>query len=250
MSLRQFVILLLSAAIIVVGALLPNLAGQRQDAASDGEIFFATINDVELEFAESDITLRDTIAILCGSREDVEIPEELTSRSRDEVIGIANVAAEAYRDACIAFQSHDGVQYGFEILICKPVLAYSSGDENKSNIFWQVNLCGKDRAQVMNFTIDDRTGTICSMEYSDGNAEYTKQEMKSILYTFSSVYLAELGEEFYDFDSDSILAAAKSPLDNSYLASEISWFSSEYEYRTTFLVNTHGFYTYLAPVAY
>lgn len=250
MRFRRTLVLLLFAALIVLGALLPNMVGSRQDAADDGEIYFATINDIQLEFAESDVSLMETISILCGSYDSVEIPEELASLSRDKVTGLADIAARAYQEKGVAFQAEDGVLYGFDIVAAQPILAYSSSNDNQSNIFWFVNVIGFDRTQFMNLTIDDRTGTICSVDYSENDADYNKEQMRRIMEGFSEVYLAELGEEFYDFNSDDILSNAKSPLDNSYLASEISWWSNSYEYRTTFFVNTHGFYTYLAVVAY
>lgn len=250
MRFNRFFVLLMAAALIALGALFPMIVGKKQDASGDGEIFFATINDVQLEFAESDVTLMETISILCSNVDTVEIPKDLASMKLEKIEQIANAAAVQYQEAGIAFRSEDGINYGFEIVASQPVLAYSSSNDNQSSIFWYVNLLGHERSQYMNLIIDDRTGTVCSLEYSDDNGDYDKNTMKNIIYYFSGIYLDDLGEEFYDFNNNNILTSAKSPADNSYLASEISWWSDGYEYRTTFFVNTHEFYTYLSVVSY
>ena len=170
MRFRRSLILLLSVLLIVLGGLLPNVVGKRQDAADDGKIYFATVSDIELEFSESDVPLKQTISILCGNFDSVEIPEELATQSRERVTNIADSAAREYQEKGVAFQSEDGVLYGFDIVIAQPVLAYSSTD-NQSSIFWFVNVIGFDRTQFMSLTIDDRTGTVCSVDYSETDAD-------------------------------------------------------------------------------
>lgn len=254
MRFRPAMILLLSALLIVLGAFLPAIVGNRQDAAAEGKILFATINDVELQFSESDVTLREIISILCTAPESVEIPVDLTSLKRDRAESIALDMARRLQEACVAFRSIDTsgreIEAEFVVQFSQPVLSSSNLVDGLSNIFWSVEVSSKDVSQYLTLIIDDRTGTVCSLNYYDGNMNYVKTQMQSILYSFSYVYLEELGEEYFDYSSNDIQAEAQSPLDNSYLASSIRWWAKDYEYRTTFFVNTNGFYTYLATVAY
>lgn len=254
MKIKTPILLLLSFVLILLGALLPMLVGMQQDAANDGEVFLAAINDVQLEFSESDVTMKETISILCGGTDSVEIPPDLANLHSDRASDIALAMARQLQEAGIAFENRVELNEledpEFSVQYFQTVLASSSTVDGQSNIFWTVVVCSKDGTQVLDVVIDDRTGTVCSLDYRDDYIAYNKTRMKSILYTFCKIYLDELGEEFYDYDRNSILSSAKSPTDNAYLASEINWWANDFEYRTTFFVNTHGFYTYLDVVSY
>lgn len=250
MRYKRTVVLALAALLIVLGALLPGLVGARKDASRNEEVFLASINEIQLEFSQSDMTLKDTIAILCGTRESVDIPEELASMKRSTIISYATAAVETYWESGLVFQDEMAGTFSFEMLSCQPYLAYSSSQENKTNIFWIVTFGSKDRSQHMTLTLDDRTGKVCGVDHSYGNVILGEEDMNRVLYNFSRIYLEELGEEFQDFDTNVILKDAQSPQDKSYLASSIRWFAEDYEYRTTFFVNPNGFYTYLAIESY
>lgn len=250
MKYKRTVVLALSALLIALGALLPGIVGSRQDAAHNGEIYFASISEVQLEFSQRDMTLKETIAILCGMRDSVEIPEELASLKRSSAVSYATAAVEAYWEAGIVFQDENSGTFSFEVLSCQPYLAYSSSQDNKTNIFWLISFGSKDRSQQMTLTVDDRTGTVCAVDCAYGDVILSEEDMNRVLYNFSNVYLEELGEEFYDFDINKIFTDAQSPQDKSYLASSIRWWADDYEYRTTFFVNPNGFYTYLAVETY
>lgn len=250
MKYKRTIVLSLSALLILLGALLPGIVGSRQDAAHDGEVYFASINEIQLEFSQNDMTLKDTIAVLCGTAETVEIPEELAQLKRSSAISYATAAVEAYWESGIVFQEEDIGGFSFEVVSCIPYLAYCSSQDNLTNIFWQITFSNKKRTEYMTLILDDRTGTICSVDYSYGDVILSDEDMNRVLYNFSNVYLQELGEEFYDFDTNKILKDAQFPQDKSYLASSIRWWAGDYEYRTTFFVNPNGFYTYLAVETY
>lgn len=254
MKFNRTIVLALSVLLIILGAFLPAIVGNRQDAAVEGEILFAAIKDIQLEFSESDVSLREIISILCTDPETVEIPADLTTLKQERAESLALDMARRLQKATIAFQTYDanGSETEAELVVqfCQPLLASSNLVEDLSNIFWSVEISSKDISQYLTLIIDDRTGTVCALNYYDANMEYSKEQMHSILYTFSYLYLEELGEEYFDYSSNDILAEAQSPLDNSYLASSIRWWAKDYEYRTTFFVSNNSFYTYLATVSY
>jgi len=254
MKWNKTIVLVLSAALIILGGLLPAIVGNRQDAAVENEIRFSPINTIQLQFTESDISLREIVSILCTDPETVEIPGDLTNLKLDRAQTLAMNMAQRLQENGIGFWSHplDGPQEKMEYFVdfCQPVLSTSGLVDGLSNIFWTVEVVSTDRMEILSLVIDDRTGTICSMNYFDETVEYSKSHMQSILYTFSYLYLEELGEEYFDYNCNDILADAQSPLDNSYLASSIRWWAEDYEYRTTFFVNNNSFYTYLAVVSY
>lgn len=256
MKLKSFLALLLSAAVIVLGALLPKFVGERQDAANDNRVLFAPIKDIRLEFTREEITMSQTVAMLGGYREAVEIPYGLTSLGQDKAEAAALAAAERYCQADVMFQNTADQT---TILYCQPVLIYgnylydaagqprydgASVNNRQSNIYWEITCGSIEGAYTFHVIIDDRTGMVCSVEYSDGKHEYKQEDMEFILFCFCDLYLTDLGEEFYWCDVSDIADNAIAPLDNSYLASDISWTDSVYgECWVTFFVNEHGFYT-------
>lgn len=260
MNLKSFLALLLSAAVIVLGALLPRFVGERQDAANDNQVLFASIKDVQLEFTQEEITMSQTVAMLGGYREAVEIPYGLTSLGQDKAEAITIAAVERYCQAGVMFQNT--ADQG-EILYCQPVLIYgnfpydtvneqrydgASINNRQSNIYWNITYGSIEGAYTFYAVIDDRTGMVCSIEYSDGRHTYKQEDMEFILSCFCDLYLTDLGEEFYWCDVADIVANAKAPLDNSYLASDISWNDTVYGgCRITFFVNECGFYTNIQP---
>lgn len=254
MKLNRTLVLLLSAGLIVLGAFLPSIVGNRQDAAVEGEILFATVSDIQLVFSENDTTLRETISILCTDPDAVEIPADLANLKLSRVETAAMDMANRLQEEEIGFLLYplDGPPENAEFFVdsCQPVLSSSNLVSGLNNIFWYVEVVSTDRKQFLGLVVDDRTGTICSMNYYDEHIEHSKDRMQTILYTFSYLYLEELGEEFFDYSCNDILKEAQSPTDNSYLASSIRWWAKDYEYRTTFFVNNNGFYTYLATQAY
>lgn len=254
MKIKSFLALLLSTAVIVLGALLPKFVGERQDAANDNRVLFASIKDVRLEFTQEEITMSQTVAIQGYGGGAVEIPYGLTSLGEDKAQAATIAAAERYCQAGVMFQN--AVDQG-EILYCQPILIYgdvinerasdrSDINSRQSNIYWNVTYGsnGNDGGYFFHAVIDDRTGTVCSVDYTDGKHRYNQEDMAFILSSFCDRFLSDLGEEFYWCDVEDIVANAKAPLDNSYLASDISWVDAVYgECGITFFVGENYFYT-------
>jgi len=253
MKIRSILILVLSVCILVLGALLPMLAGIRQDAANDNHVLFAPIKDVRLEFVQDAMTVSQTVALLGGSRQSVEIPQSLTSLGEAKAKAIAHSAVERYQQAGVFFQ--DAAQMD-RCLSCHPLLIYGGGvsesaygaapdsGATQSNIYWAVTYGDAAGAFLFYLYIDDQTGTICSVDYADSRHKYRQEDMPSILSGFCSLYLSDLGEEFYGYDAADILSQTKSPPDGSYLAADlIRSDATGAAYKITFFVNESGFYT-------
>lgn len=239
---RNFMALLLSLGVIVLCAYLPDIVSWRQDARYMDQVQFAAVTDIHLEFADTDRTLKETISILGESKDSLDIPVELASLKQDNVHRIAGKAIEAYREAGLVEENASFVMQGIN-----PVLVYGTG-ENRNNVFWHVSFYDYKLGQYVNFTIDDRTGSVVSVEFGHTNMEpYAKMQMEYILENFSSVYLKSLGEEFRDYDTASVMEQAHAPNDGSYLASSVYCFVEDYrECSITFFVDRNGFYTYIS----
>jgi len=242
MKLRSFVILLASIVVVVLCAFLPEIVSWRQDVKYNDQVQFASVSDIQLEFTDTERSLKETIGILGESKDSLGIPAELASLKQDNVQRIAGKAIEAYREAGLVDK-----EASFVLQNITPMLVYGTG-ENRNNVFWHLDFYDYALGLYSNFTIDDRTGCVVRAEFGNtGMDPYGKKQMEYILENFSSVYLKNLGEEFRDYDTASLMEQAHAPNDGSYLASSVYYFIEGYrECSITFFVNQNGFYTYIS----
>lgn len=234
--------LLLAFIAIVMCAFLPRIVSWRQDAKYTGQVQFAPVSDIQLEFTDTERSLKETISILGENKDSLGIPPELASLKKDNVQRIAGKAIEAYREAGLIDQDASFVMQSIT-----PMLVYGTG-ENRNNVFWHLDFYDYAQGMYCNFSVDDRTGCVVRADFGFANTEpFPKKQMEYILENFSSVYLKSLGEEFREYDAATLLEQAKTPADESYLANSIYFFIDGYrECSITFFVNQNGFYTYIS----
>lgn len=245
MKLRSIFMILCAGAVIALGAMLPGIVGQRRDAAEQGRIQFAPVQEVRLEFADSGITMKQTLAIMGPMRDVVNIPEELATLKRSKVERIAADTAQRYDQAGVLLGA-PGDYSGYSMAGDYTVLVY--GPETSSNVFWIVDYGDPEWNSWFHMVIDDRTGTVCSVEYRGLEAEYDSWEMQQILEGFCRTYLEGLGEEFFDYSAEDLTAKLDMAVDQSYMAAQLrfnAWDDPLYdETRIVFFLNRNGFYTY------
>lgn len=249
MNIKSVWALLLSAAIIALGAMLPMFVANRQDAANENHVLIASVKDVQLTFTQDAMTISQTVALLGSYREAIEIPQSLTALKQDKAKAIAHAAIERYQQAGVFFQ--DTAEQG-QFFSCQPFLMYgddaSDSGSAQNNIYWSVNYGDADGTFTFYLFIDDQTGTVCSVEYSDNKHKYKQADMEFILSSFCSLYLSDLGEEFYWCEPSDIFSQTKSPPDGSYLAADFTWSDATHAaYTITFFVNESSFYTNIHP---
>ena len=85
MKARSLFLAFCAVSVIALGALLPGLVGKKLDTAERGKIQFAPVQEVRLEFADSGITMKQTLAIMGPLRDVVNIPQELATLKRSKV---------------------------------------------------------------------------------------------------------------------------------------------------------------------
>ncbi len=236
---RTVILVLAALGVLLAAALLPELVAARQDREDLNQVMFENIEGIRLEFdQESALTIRQTISLVTNSSSTVNIPVELASRRQEKVETIARNMADRFFQAGILFQ--DPAEY--ILLYCYTELVY--GPNNQNCIFWTIGLGPEDGSQSLSFFVDDRTGTVCSLEFHSARNLYGKDQMTLILDRFIRQYLTGLGEEFVDVDVSLLLKQAQMPQDGSYLATEMSWEEGYGRCDLTFFVNERGFYTY------
>lgn len=225
--------------VVLLGAWMPRLVARRQDSANENRVLFAPVEEVELVFAQTDMPRRETLAILRQGRDMVQIPEDLAALDRERVEKTLAATAQKYMEEGLL--PTDGMD--LSLRDCQTVLVY--GREGRSNIFWLLSYADPEGKRNLTLTVDDRSGAVCAVEYTDQELELSHEQMEPVFEAFIRLYLAGLGEEFYDYPPEELLALAKRAEDGSYIATELFWELPGYGGNTvTFFVNRSGFYTY------
>lgn len=247
MRLKTFLAILFAAGMIVLGALLPEFAARQQDAANDNQVLFASIQNVQLEFSQGEMTVSQAVALLGKNTDVVEIPESLANLKWEKVKTIFLEALERYQEEGLFFQDMtEDFTIGHDTLLYYGNGSYDSGTQ-WNNIYWRLYCNRADGTAAVYMTIDDRTGTICSVEYADSENTYQQADRQAILSGFCTRYLADLGEEFYWCEVTDIVKKAVASSDGYYLASSISWADGDYgECNILFFLHESGFYTLIS----
>ncbi len=243
MKLKTFPAILFAVGMIVLGALLPEFAARRQDAANDNQVLFASIQNVQLEFSKEEMTVSQAVALLGKYTDVAEIPESLANLKREKVKTIVQEALERYQAAGLFFQNmaeSSKIEYS-------TLLAYGNGSFDSgtqwNNIYWEVSCLNADETAVVYLVIDDRTGTICSVEYDNSEKTFQQADMQAALSGFCTCYLEDLGEEFYWCVVSDIVKKATASSDGYYLASSVSWADEDFgECEILFFLHKSGFY--------
>ncbi len=240
MNLKAFLAILAALALVLAAGFLPRFTAAQQDKTDQDKILFAAVSGVQLDFDQgSDLTMRQTLAMMIHPQDQVEIPTELASMKQEKVERIAAAAVEKLFQTGILFQSPEEYSLWYR----STVLCY--GPENRNNIFWQLAYEDPKGNSTFIFTIDDRTGTVCGIEFYSAQQQYDRDQMPLILERFTGQFLTGLGEEFVDVDVSKLMKNTQSPADGSYLAAEMTWQDPDSGACTiAFFVNKFGFYTY------
>ena len=245
MKARSLFLAFCAVSVIALGALLPGLVGKKLDTAEQGKIQFAPVQEVRLEFADSGITMKQTLAIMGPLRDVVNIPQELATLKRSKVERVAAEAAQRYNQAGLLLRD-PGDFSRYSMVGDITVLVY--GPETSSNVFWIVDYADPEGNSWFHMIIDDRTGTVCSVEYRDLENEYGSGEMGKILEGFCRTYLEGLGEEFFNYSGADLAGKADQDAEQTYMAAQLrfdAWDNPLYgETRIVFFLNRNGFYTY------
>lgn len=242
-KLKSFFVLLLAAALVVLGAKLPQLVGAWQDTAADNQVAFGDVNEVHLQFAETDMTMRETLAISARQDESIEIPTELASRSQEEIRAIVENTIGQYQERSLI---NHGVDMDALLAEYRTVLSQSGQKDGRSNIFWSVVLRDDAGEWSLWLTIDDRTGKLCYVEYFHYSGGLFFVDKKTALYQFCDLFLSGLGDEFSGYEPDALIKTAELSGDESYMTAQIVWEDEIYgEIILMFIVSDNNFHTYI-----
>ena len=257
MRYKQAPLLLLAAALLLLGAFLPRLTGGIQDTAAIGKTDYAQLNQIQLETdgpspseaPDNRLSTAAKLSILKGFAGSLELPDSMAAMTHKELLAIAKSWATRYYDAGLlpgspVFDSTD--------MQAQAYLVYRDNERAFSNIFWRLELvcCGGS----LEFIIDDETGTVCTILFSDQAAEPDAEgylyDMDASMGALCQLYLEGLGEEFSKYNPGTIaknsqrVMSYEGDTDYSGLTTELSWGDIRFgQTAIYFSVSPHGFYT-------
>lgn len=246
---KTFPALLLLAGVLVLGAFLPGIVGYFLDREGSQTPAYVWMEQIHLEFEEEDMTLREKLALLGSPAETMQVSTDMTRHTSAEIWQIAMNTAETYHQAGMVPQALRAA----DIAYCIPIMFYwqDAQDTGKlhSNVFWELSFAdGGMNGNMMTMIIDDRTGTVCTLNYQNVNAHRAENlGLGKALKTLCTLALEELGEEFSEFDAAALASEGQGVnAPSSYGAVDLSWEDAlRGEIRLAFVVSDAGFYTYV-----
>lgn len=194
-------LVLLSFAVLVLGALLPGiLADIQEQSYAPG---FAAMNSVELQLrSDGNISLKDAISLVCNSTNTVEVGEEMTTRTAAEVMDLAEELLQPYLELGLIIAP--GLDVRSQTYSCVPNLVVSEGEAASSVIFWQVLILFDEEEPALRLAIEDQTGALAALDYHYSKTDYVYSGVTyfvpdATLETLCKIYLDGLGEEFTEY---------------------------------------------------
>lgn len=185
-------ILLLTLGMLAAGAFLPQIVAAVQDSRpQEGH---APVQGVELELRVDYLSVMDRIAILSNTNA-VEIPEEMASRSLDEILDLAAEIVAQYQNA--------GLITAPDIDVHSQLMGYSvwlsvfQGDTTVSSIHWNLQILFDEEEAPLLMSINDETGALLRITYDYSKESYFDPDIS--MEVLSTLYLAGLGEDFSEY---------------------------------------------------
>ena len=220
---KALLALVLAVALLIAGAFLPGIVGAIMDRSASNKMEFAQVNDIQLEFVQTEIPIEEILGILCKGTHAVEIPGDLAGHSQSDILRLAQQAVGHYQDAGLIPHIID---FSADLQSCTPQLRYQQASSRKSNIFWNIILEPSDNSWRLEMVLDDRTGILCSINYDyrviDTNStNLLYPDRTSSLTTFSSLFLQDLGGSFAEMTVDAL--SVNTPAEDDYTSATITW---------------------------
>lgn len=246
---KTMIALLIFAVILVLGAFLPGAVGYFLDRDGSQVPTCVQMEQIHLEFEEESMTLRQKLALLNSSAQTMQVSLDMTRYTAAEIWQIAMKTAQRYYEAGMVPQELRAA----DITYCLPIMYYwqEQGAEGRiqSNIFWELSFGGDSLGgDSLVLVIDDRTGTVCTLNYQNVNARRAENlTLGKALENLCRMSLEELGEEFSEFDAKALASEGiGSNASASYAAVDLAWEDTlRGELRLAFVVSDSGFYTYI-----
>lgn len=206
------VLILITIALLAVGATLPAIAAAVQDQTIVNHSGFGDMESLKLDFSDPEVTpLLQKLALLRDGSFYSVSPDKTKIRQSEVEQLVKEGLALYYQDELIPYNWQ---KYEFSAL---PHLVYSNADQDTYAIFWVIDICLPETEDYLSLYLDDETGLILYLHYGAASAldVYTAQ---GYLNALSDAYFAstglsdiladpeEFGAEWIEFDDAGVYA--------------------------------------------
>lgn len=192
-KLRILLILLVALAVLAAFAALPQTIAAVQDNRSIGKTQTGAVNPVQLEIRE-DTSAMAGLALMSKQSGSIEVPDQVASMTREEVMEAAFAQLQPYVDA--------GLIAPYEVFYAEAhcLLGQAADNTELNAIYWTVTIVSDEEGLlVIETAMDDQTGRLLHILVTDNFAPYTNAP-EEILPTFAELYFSALGiHDYGDF---------------------------------------------------
>lgn len=206
------VLILITIALLAVGATLPAIAAAVQDQTIVNHSSFGDMESLKLDYSDPEvIPLLQKLALIRDGSFYTVSPDKTKIRQSEVEQLVKEGLALYYQNELIPYNWQ---KYEFSAL---PHLVYSNADQDTYAIFWVVDIRWPETEDYLSLYLDDETGLILYMHYGTASAldVYTAQ---GYLDALSDAYFAstglsdiladpeEFGAEWIEFDDAGVYA--------------------------------------------
>lgn len=191
---RKTLLLLLTALILILGALMPGLLARIHEGSYKPD--YAAMNSVELQLRGAQASLKETMSVISNSTNTLEVSESMATRSAGEVLELAEELLQPYVDAGLI--PVPDLNIAKQAYSCKPFLTVFEGEMAASVVAWQVLIQFDEEEPALVLGIDDRSGALMVLDYTSSKLEFYPSYFipDETMETLSELYLSGLGDEF------------------------------------------------------
>ena len=178
--------LILTAAVIAVGALLPFITAKVQDYATQNKFLYDDMEEMHLNLYELS-TLSKIYLLHHGSI--VGISEEKTRLKTEDIQQVVETQLQPYITK--GFLEDHLSEYTMELI---PQLYYVVDTVDISNVFWLVSMFYEtaNQSKRIELCIDDKTGLIMTISYDCLQPVYEDWLQNELLVDFYTIYFNRL----------------------------------------------------------
>ena len=180
-------LILMTIALLIVGAALPAIASALQDQTIVNRSGFGEMESLKLDFSDPEAApLLQKLALLRDGRFYTVSPSKTRIRQSEIEELVKGGLTLYYQDELIPYNWND---YEFSAV---PHLVYNDADKDTYAILWVVSIHWSDTGDNLSLYVDDETGLILYLHYSSAGAldVYTAQ---GYLDALSNAFFASTG---------------------------------------------------------
>lgn len=198
---KQAALLILTAAVLVLGGSLPFLTAAVQDARNQDAVRYGDMDTLTLTLRGGEAEPLDmfTKLLMLQTGEAVELAEdEINATAYEELTAMADMAlADYYNAGLLLFEPG-----GMELRGYTPFFLYLPGVPDANAQMWVLEMMDPE-GNMMNIVVDQETGKLIAMEYYTYLlTEKLGYDMESYGALLTEVYFSTLGlEPFAEQDS-------------------------------------------------